>query len=232
MKNLIEKSIYLVRGTPDETHSAFLSRVYEACSAICQQEEVRGVRVVLTDCPRPAFSVIPFRKDKIASVSVYAGVPFLPGSITELAGYAGGFVVEEAMPVAYDKTWPDGVQTPGVNLMTLFHRKPGISQQTFLDRWHNGHTPLSLKIHPLWNYNRNVVMKRKKEGGEWFDGIVEEHFRSKADLLNIFRFFGPPQMVIQRMAAVYSDTRSFLDYGRIETYFCREYVLKSLSGPH
>ena len=61
----------------------------------------------------------------------------------------------------------------------------------------------------------------------WYDGVVEEQTQSKSDLLNPFVFFGNPLEIIGNMIAVYKDVRSFLDYGRIETYLTMEYHLKS-----
>ena len=145
-------------------------------------------------------------------------------------GFAGAFTVEEALPVSYEKTWADCEHTPGVCLLTLFHRKPGIGYDTFIHRWHNGHTPLSLRLHPLWNYNRNVVLQKISEHPEWFDGIVEEQTCTRSELLNPFKFFGNPLEIVGNMIAVYTDIKSFLDYKRIETYLAMEYHIVSNQG--
>jgi len=150
-------------------------------------------------------------------------------STDALSGYEGLrgiYRVEEALPVAYEKSWPDGELTPGVCLLTLFTRKPGLDHATFLNRWHNSHTPLSLRIHPLWHYNRNVVRERLITSSEPWEGIVEEHFRKRSDLVNPFRFFGNPLRIVPNMIEVYNDTRTFLDYNTIETYFVREIIVK------
>ena len=60
-----------------------------------------------------------------------------------------------------------------------------------------------------------------------FDGIVEEQVQEAADLLNPFRFFGNPLIIIPRMLMVYSDTRSFIEYSGMETYLAAEYHIKS-----
>jgi hypothetical protein len=96
-----------------------------------------------------------------------------------------------------------------------------------LDRWHNSHTPLSLKIHPLWHYNRNVVEEKLSKHSAKWDGVVEEHMRTRSELLNPFKFFGNPLVILQRMIHVYKDTKSFLDYNTIEPYLAKEYFLKS-----
>lgn len=175
----------------------------------------------------PTFSVIPFKKTKISAISLYCDAELDVSEITTSPGFAGGYEVDEALPVDYVKNWPDFELTPGVCLLTLFNKKRNIDHDTFLNRWHNGHTPLSLKIHPLWSYNRNVVRKLKTEDSENWDGIVDEHFRTKSDLLNPFKFFGNPLVIIPRMLKVYSDVNSFLDYKTIETYYARETWIKS-----
>jgi len=147
--------------------------------------------------------------------------------ITEAEGFKGGYAAEEAIPVAYKKDWKDGKKTPGECLLTLFHKKPGIDQDTFIKRWHEGHTPLSLRLHPLWNYNRNVVKNVLREDSQWYDGIVEEQFQKASDLLNPCTFFGPPLKVPFHMYQVWMDTRSFIDMKRIETYLATEIHLKS-----
>ena len=69
--------------------------------------------------------------------------------------------------------------------------------------------------------------KISNDSQDW-DGIVEEHFRKRSDLLNPFRMFGNPLVILYRFYQVYSDTRSFLDYKTIEPYLVEEYHIKSL----
>jgi hypothetical protein len=99
----------------------------------------------------------------------------LRGAATSVSGYA----VEEAYPVNYDKSWPDGEPTPSPILLTMLHKKAGVSTQEFIARWHDGHTPLSLQIHPLWYYQRNVIREPLIEGSEHSDGIVIEACRTR-----------------------------------------------------
>ena len=125
------------------------------------------------------------------------------------------------------KEWIDGQPSPGVCLLTLFSKKNNIDHPTFIDRWHNSHTPLSLRYHPLWNYNRNVVDEYLTTNDAAFHGIVEEQVRERRDLLNPFRFFGNPLVIIPRMIHVYLDTKSFIDYPTMETFLAKAYVVRS-----
>lgn len=223
----MNKHIYLIRGNKDENYPAYTFRMFEIARELARNPDVKTLKVTLTNTAPPSVSVIPFKKKKIAAISITSENNDPIPELTAHNGFSGAFKVSEAVPVAYEKRWKDLEETPGVGLLTLFHKKKNIDYSTFIDRWHNGHTPLSLKLHPLWNYNRNVVNEKLTGHDFWYDGIVEEHFQHKKDLLNVFRFFGKPHKVLKNMWLVYSDTNSFLDYKKIETYLISEYHIKS-----
>lgn len=219
--------MYLIRGSREEKYTDFKKRILLLTGLLAKDIDIEKVKVVLTEKEPPGVSVIPFKKKKIASISIVSDGSRTPSELVNSKGYSGAFEVTEALPVSYVKNWPDGEATPGVCLLTLFNKKQSIDYKTFIDRWHNSHTPLSLKIHPLWNYNRNVVDACGVDNKEKWDGIVEEHCKTRAELLNPFKFFGHPLYIIPRMLSVYMDTKSFLDYGSIEPYLAMEYHIKS-----
>lgn len=222
----MKKEIVLIKGSRDEEYASFKARMFALGSKILKAALPQALKVSLTESGPPLLSVIPFRREKCAAFSIYEG-----SGAKELLlgtdGLTGIYSVEEAIPVYYEKQWKDGLPTPGVCLLTLFHQKPGIDRENFIRRWHEGHTPLSLRLHPLWNYNRNVVLQSLDAQYFWYDGIVEEQFKIRNDLLNPFIFFGPPLKVPRHMMEVWKDTRSFIDMKQIETYLAVEYHLKS-----
>lgn len=221
----MKKEMYIIAGREEENYSVFIDRMVATAAEAAFHSRPLAASVTLTETAPPRLSVIPFKRRKIAVISLFRQDDSSPPSriLTELDGFRFACRTEEALPVAYDPSWPVGTVTPGVCLLTLFKPRPGISRDAFIDRWHNSHTPLSLRIHPLWHYNRNVVLGIFAGEETGWGGIVEEHFRQRGQLLNPFRFFGHPGVVVQRMLAVYSDTKAFLDYGTIETYLAREY---------
>lgn len=221
------KQIYLVRGTDQENYVEFGERVKKTLAPLPGINGIINLSYTITEEKPPTISIIPFSKNKIASISIKRRNDKPEESIVKMDGFDGGYSITEALPVAYEKTWEDGELSPGVCLLTLFQQKKNIDRSTFIDRWHNSHTPLSLKIHPLWHYNRNVVDSALTEASAPWQGIVEEHMRTRSELLNPFKFFGPPHLILQRMLQVYTDTKSFLDYKTIETYLVAEYHLKS-----
>ena len=223
----MNKEIVLIKGLENETYIQFSERILSLGNSFFKDKDIVKLKVTLTVNPPPIFSVIPFKKRKIAAISFYSSNNKHLEMLRNEPGFDGCYLVNEAIPVAYKKTWDDGSATPGVCLLTLFRQKKGIDYETFIHRWHNGHTPLSLKIHPLWNYNRNVVKEKLTDAFYEWDGIVEEHFRTTSDLMNPVKFFGNPLIMVYNMLRVYFDTKSFLDYKTIEPYFATEIWIKS-----
>lgn len=223
----MHKEIYILTSHNSENYKAFQNRIMDLSQSVLKEYDPETLKTCLTHRSPPPISVIPFKRNKIAAISVTRDTGSSLDLIKDTEGFIGAYRVNEAIPVAYEKTWKDGHPTPGVCLLTLFHKKPGLDQETFIHRWHQGHTPLSLRLHPLWNYNRNVVISALKADSIWYDGIVEEHFQKASDLLNPMIFFGPPLKMLPHMYQVLKDTRSFIDMKRIETYLCTEFHLKS-----
>ena len=221
------KEIYIVKGGPSEGYPAFRSRMHTLAEQIATQLKPDHLKYTVTREAPPRISVIPFSRQKVAAFSVTGSRSGTREVISDAEGFTGIYRVEEAIPVSYERTWNDGDPTPGVCMLTLFRRKPGLDDETFISRWHHGHTPLSLKLHPLWNYNRNAVVESSGENRAHYEGIVEEQFRNPAELLNPFLFFGPPLKTPLHMLQVWRDSRSFIDMKTIEIYLTTEIHLKS-----
>ena len=217
----------LIKGRNEEPYEQFKSRIWNALETRHSDPRVEMLKVTLTEEKPPALSVIPFGKDKIAAIqSRWLTPPESDDLLTQDS--IGSYIVSQAFPVSYDITWALGERTPGVCLLTLFRQRQDLDRETFLNRWHNGHTPLSLKIHPLWHYSRNVV-ESQYPGAENLDGIVEEHTRTRSELMNPLKFFGGPIAMVPNMIRTYFDVRSFLDYSSITPYLTSEYYLKDLN---
>lgn len=186
------------------------------------------VKLTVTDIEPPRATVIPFCRKRVALFSLWTDVePAVLGSAVADAGLeVWGYQVEESVPRAYRRDWRAGEPTPGVGLLTVFNRKPGLDDQTFLDRWHGGHTPLTLELHPVWCYVRNVVCATILDGTPHRDAIVEEHFREPRDLLSAPVFFGGLLAAVPNMMRVWLDVRRFIDLGTLESFLTREVWLR------
>jgi hypothetical protein len=143
-----------------------------------------------------------------------------------------GYLVTESVPVPYpDRDWPDGESTPGPVLLTLFTQPDGMSDDDFFACWHGSHTPLSLEIHPLWCYVRNVVVRRLTLGAPPWRGIVKETFRTVEDLTDPMRLFsgdGDTATMKENARRSIEDGARFLDFdGGVQTYALREQIFRS-----
>jgi hypothetical protein len=184
----------------------------------------------VTEAPPPKLSLFPFKRQPIAIFNVYdeADDPSrYVEALQSAASSVSGYEVDEAYPVAYDRVWKDGEPTPSPILLTMLRKKAGVTSDEYIRRWHGGHTPLSLQIHPLWYYQRNVIHKAVTDGADPSDGIVLEACRTRGDLLNPARFFGGALEMVPNMLRVANDIKGFLDMKKTETFYATEYHLRS-----
>jgi len=221
--------MYVLRGN-GESHQAWANRMRNEVSQRLLGLEPAKLQLTVTEAPPPKLSLFPFKSRPIAIFNVYDDTndpSRFSEALQNAASSVSGYEVEEAYPVPYDKAWSDGEPTPSPILLTMLRKKTGISDGEFIERWHDGHTPLSLVVHPLWYYQRNVIREPVTEGAEPSDGIVLEACRTRNDLLNPTRFFGGALKMVPNMVRVANDIKGFLDMKKTETFYATEYHLRS-----
>ena len=228
--------LYLIGGSGGETRTAFRDRILAFVRDHLAPLADEAV-VAVTEEPPPNRSVIPFRRDLVALVSL-DGIADDAGWPESPAGFAGAHLSEVARPVVHERTWDLGTRSPGVGLLTLFRRRPGLPDEEFRSRWFDGHTPLTLQVHPNAGYVRNFVPSPFEPPNaavgrrfEAWDGIVEEQYDPPSNLLRARRFFGGSAWrMVPTMIRVYRDVKGFIDYPSIKTWLTAEYRLKEPSG--
>ena len=221
--------MYVLRGD-GESHQAWADRMRNEVSQRLLGLGPSKLQLTVTETPPPKLSLFPFKSQPMALFNVYddaADHTRFSEALQSSASSVSGYEVEEAYPVAYDKAWSDGEPTPSPILVTMLRKKAGISTDEFTRRWHDGHTPMSLEIHPLWYYQRNVVREAVTDGADPSDGIVLEACRTRGDLLNPTRFFGGALKMVPNMLRIASDINGFLDMRKTETFYATEYHLRS-----
>ncbi len=215
------KTIFILKSDA-VPHGLFAEQIRTEAAALLEAE-IRSLRYTVTEEP-PPFGVIPYDKSCAACLSVVSDREVVATRLRSHPFFYSACEVNEVIPVSNDADRPAVQPTPGICLLTLFNRKRSIDRGTFLHRWHNGHTPLSLRIHPLWSYIRNEVTRHL--AGCPFDGIVEEQVRERCHITNPIIFFGGPLVFVWNMIRTFFDTWGFIDYPTMETYFTREYRLR------
>lgn len=144
-----------------------------------------------------------------------------------------GYVVSESVPLAYERIdWPLGTRSPGVSIVTLFHKAAGLSDEEYFAVWHGEQTPISFDLHPITLYMRNAIWRTLPPGGEDFRGLVEECVPTLDDLLDLDRFYsagGDPDELTRRMESSMAVHDRFTDMSTLQMVPCAEHVFRVVS---
>ena len=225
------KYIFLVRSPELLERKIFKSRIFDKLVPGLLDLDPEKLKISLTEIERPRLTILPLKATGLALVSVWGeldgDIERWQAEMTSISGGVVGYRVTESTPVAYEKDWEDGNASPGTVLLTLMKKNAKLSYEQFMDEWFGHHTPMALRIHPLWNYTRNVVESVVIEDSPPFDGIVEEHFRSLGDITNPARFFGGAFRMLPNMLKVYRHANKFLEISATENYLLTEYHIRS-----
>jgi hypothetical protein len=90
-------------------------------------------------------------------------------------------VVESTVRDYAHLDWAEGERSPGVTLFAMLRRRPDLTLAEFHRRWFK-HSAISLRLHPLTRYLRNIVSEQLEGAGPGWDGIVEERVGTLDDL--------------------------------------------------
>lgn len=225
------KYIYLIRSPESLERDAFKSRIFNDIVPQFLQLNPEKLKVSITEFAPPRFTILPLKATSLALVSVWgdfaAAIGDWRSEMASIGGSVAGYQVTESTPVAYEKDWEDGNASPGAVLLTLMKKNAKLSYEQFMNEWFGHHTPMAIRIHPLWNYIRNVVESTITEDSPPFDGIVEEHFRSLRDITNPARFFGGVFKMLPNMSKVGLHSNKFLDLSATENYLLTEFHIRS-----
>jgi hypothetical protein len=225
----MNKLIYTVSPRNGLELGAFTARVRSELAPALLAHDPAGLKLSITspELPRPFH--VPTRKQALALVSVWsdAAASIWSERIAAWELPFSGYRVSESAPRAYARDWPDGQPTPGLCMLTLFSRRKGLTQDEFLRRWHDVHSPIALRTHPLWNYLRNVVEEPLTPHAPPWAGIVEEHFRRAEELTDPRLFFGGALKIVPAALHVVWQTSTFLNLLTLRNHVLREHWLRS-----
>ena len=229
----MEKLVYLLWRDPVDDASSFAKSIVESVAPALVARGARSVALHLAGDPTDLGRTVPVRSERdLVAGTVSFWLPnvddhraFEP-SLREACARIAGYLVTESVPRDFDRRdWPDGARSPGVKLLSVFEQPARLTRDEFIARWHGSHTPLSLEIHPLWRYVRNVVARPVTPGAPPFAGIVEEQFRELADLVDPARFYGGKEHMAANIKRILDDVRTFLDLERVVSVVVSEYIL-------
>jgi hypothetical protein len=222
---------YLLRHPASTPAADFAALALQRATRLLAHDPA-GLKVTYTAADPPRLCLVPFKRTRVALFSIWDDDPAAALRWTERvrqtgAGAWSGYRVTESVPRRYARDWPDGTITPGVGLLTRLTRRRGLSDAEYLRRWHGGHSTLSLEVHPLWGYVRNVIEATVVDGTPPCDGIVEEQFRQAGDLLTPWGLFGGARAMLPNLARVGVDLLGFLDLRALESWLVSERWLRT-----
>lgn len=223
---------YLIHAIDGQSLGDFNRQLHAEWLPAIEAAQPSALKLSFTQNRPPRLTILPLIDRGFALISVWHGEDPTPAvwrsGRTPTGQQVHAYRVEESIPRGYEKHWPDGQASPGVVMLTLLKRKAGVSDAKFMYEWHGRHTPKALRIHPLWSYIRNVVQAPLLPESPAFDGLVEEHFQTRTDLLNPVRMFGGPVKFLPHMLEVYRHVTQFLDLKGCENYLLEEVWIRSL----
>ncbi|MEM1413440.1 MAG: hypothetical protein AAGH15_01000 [Myxococcota bacterium] len=217
-------SFQLLLEAPGVGHGAFDARVRRELVPRLNSLGPRVLRVAHTEAPPPRLAAVPFDRVPAALFSVEAEdpAPYVEALAPQAGERLGAWRVTTTWPLAQERAWAAGARSPGVGLLSTFRRRRGIDPARFLERWHGGHTPLTLEVHPVVGYVRSVPSAPLVPGSAELHGIVEERFARRVDLLDPRRFYGGAWRMVPNALRVAVDIAGFLDLGSVRSWLVAE----------
>jgi hypothetical protein len=129
-------------------------------------------------------------------------------------------------------SWPEGVRSPGLTLVTLLDKPAGADEATFYRYWHELHRATTAECHPFTSYVRNEVARPLTAGAPPVRGIVTESAPDVQDFLDPHRFYvsgGDPEQLRVNQKRVFTEVSEFIDLDTIQVAPMSEYVVRRLA---
>ena len=155
-----------------------------------------------------------------------------PDSLIEMKSLISAFGVQTAIyaaqqsvPLAYERNWKSGEQTPALISMSFFQKPKGMEKKAFKEYWFCSHTPFAVDIHPLWHYERNAIEQALTENAPSYDGIVPLYVENDKDIAFSNFFSADGKNPFFNALRIQSDVNHFINLDLIETVPMREFVI-------
>jgi EthD domain len=114
--------------------------------------------------------------------------PDVAAALHDVGDRVVGWEVEERRPIESQDQW-DGTRLDGLANMAVLRRPAELTQEEWLHRWREEHTPIAIATQATFGYVQNLVVSRLTEETPEVSGIVEELFPTEA-IDDIHAFYG------------------------------------------
>jgi hypothetical protein len=237
----VEKLVYLVWERPS-TDPAEWGRSVATVADTLLSLDPRGLSLVVDDADAQVNAPVPVPDDELpvrAAFSVWLDThdqrrPY-EDALADLGVRRAGYLVTESLCEDFGTTpdwpeprdWPDGQRSPGLSVLTVFDKKPGLGDETFYAHWYGHQTPMSAAMQPRIRYVRNAVVRPITPGAPAQRAIVEEGWPSVEHLTNPFTFFGTDDgdRLGENIRIMLDSMKVFCDADTLRTFTMSEYLL-------
>lgn len=234
----MEKVLYVVWPDSSEDIEAFGQRLRKTLAPRLKTLDARGLRINLADQHVAAAAGIAQRHSDppvqalvqvwLHSANTALRAP-VDAAIGELAPRFDAYLVTESVPLP-NTAHPNpghGQRTEGFAQLALFARKPGLSDEEFLDLWQNRHTAIAVETQSNFEYVQNRVVRALTPGARPLDAVVEECFPAEAmnDPQAFFDAVGDAVKFERNLQAMMGSVGRFIDMGRIDVTPTSQYLM-------
>lgn len=184
---------------------------------------VRDSLMTLTTLDPPVVAVVSMWVHQYYGRQVQAALEVLARECESAAAY----LVTESVPLPGPSTAP-GERTDGLANIALLRRPAGLDEETWLYRWHIGHTPVAIATQATFGYTQNTVVRALTPGAPRVSAIVEELFPLEA-VSDLHAFFGAADDADlgDRMQRMVASTDAFGASSDIDTVPTSRYTYRS-----
>jgi hypothetical protein len=141
-----------------------------------------------------------------------------------------GYLVTESQPIRNTR-FPvaPGERTPGFSQLAFLKRPPRLTQEAWLDTWHNHHTQVAIDTQDNFLYVQNVVVRPLTHAAPVYDAIVEECFPAAAmtDPYAFFNAVGDEDKFQRHVQAMMESCQRFIDFDKIDVVPSSQYIIKT-----
>jgi hypothetical protein len=239
----VEKLVYLVWDRPSRDADAVRSQFLDDVAPRLLDLGARGLEMHLDDSDAQVATMVPVPDDELpvrAAVSVWVDNHDAHREYESVLADAGirraGYLVTESLYRDYGgnehaapREWADGERSPGIVMLTIFDKPPGMDDDTFYGHWYTHQSPMSEWMQPRCRYVRNAVVRALTPGAPRYKAIVAEAWPRAELLTDLPAFFGSPDGsdLGERIRIMLDSTKLLYDPATMRTYTLSEYILKS-----
>lgn len=232
----MEKLIYALWRGPAVSADDYGAELRRDLPAALEQAGARGLKINVADAAVDAAAGLrqgspQAAPDAFLNIWVDSAIAALRQPVDEVVSAHSqrhaAYLVTESQPLRNRRRQGPGERTDGFAQIALLRRPARLTQEQWLDIWHNSHTPVAVETQSNFEYIQNVVVRRLTADGPDYDAIVEECFPAAAmtDPYVFFDAAGDEDKFQRNLKRMMDSVHRFIEMDRIEVVPTSQYPM-------